>query len=79
VIVISAEYTMSKHQICVNRVPADRTSFIKTLRFAGRLDLKQALDLTFIWSGTVIPFWWLALICRLHNILQNHCVKQVQK
>ena len=37
---------MSKHQICVNKVPADRTNFIKTLRLAGRLELKQALDLT---------------------------------
>jgi hypothetical protein len=37
---------MSKHQICVNKVPADRTTFIKTIRLAGRLELKQALDLT---------------------------------
>jgi hypothetical protein len=37
---------MSKHQICVNKVPVNRTSFIKTLRLAGRLELKQALDLT---------------------------------
>jgi hypothetical protein len=45
-IVIFAECTMSKHQICVNTVPVDRTNFIKTLRLAGRLELKQALDLT---------------------------------
>src|ERR1700722_6326348 len=45
-IVISTECTMSKHQICVNKVPADRSNFIKTLRLAGRLELKQALDLT---------------------------------
>lgn len=37
---------MSKHQICVNKVPVDRTRFIKTLRLAGRLELKQAVDLT---------------------------------
>ena len=37
---------MSKHQICVNKVPVDRTNFIKTLRLAGRLELKQAIDLT---------------------------------
>jgi hypothetical protein len=37
---------MSRHQICVNRVPADRANFIKTLCLAERLELKQALDLT---------------------------------
>jgi hypothetical protein len=37
---------MSKHQIRVNKVPANRTNFIKTLRLAGRLELMQALELT---------------------------------
>jgi hypothetical protein len=37
---------MSKHQMCVNKAPVDRTNFIKTLRLAGRLELRQALDLT---------------------------------
>jgi len=37
---------MSKHQVCVNTIPANRTKFIKALRLAGRIELKQALDLT---------------------------------
>jgi hypothetical protein len=37
---------MSKHQICVHKLPSDRAKFIKNLRLAGRLKLKQALDLT---------------------------------
>jgi hypothetical protein len=45
-LIISAECTMSKHQVCVNTIPADRTKFIKALRLAGRIELKQALDLT---------------------------------
>ena len=35
-----------KAQVCVNTIPADRTKFIKALRLAGRIELKQALDLT---------------------------------
>ena len=34
-----------RHQIAIHGVPAERTKFIKALRLAGQLDLKQASDL----------------------------------